>query len=37
LAEQTGWVPAAQHIRDLVALADRDDRVIATGVILQVN
>jgi tetratricopeptide (TPR) repeat protein len=37
LAEQAGWVPAAQRIRDLVALADRDDRVIAIGVVLQVH
>jgi hypothetical protein len=37
LAEQTGWALAAQRIRDLVALADPADRVIATGVVLQVR
>ncbi|TDZ78257.1 hypothetical protein DE4585_04094 [Mycobacteroides salmoniphilum] len=37
LAEQAGWAPAAQRIRDLVALADRDDRVVATAVVLQVR
>ncbi|WP_166908249.1 lipopolysaccharide assembly protein LapB [Mycobacterium sp. DL440] len=37
LAERTGWAPAAQRIRELVALADPADRVIATGVVLQVR
>ncbi|BBZ79150.1 hypothetical protein MANY_44870 [Mycolicibacterium anyangense] len=34
LAEEAGWVPAAQRIHDLVALTDVDDRVTAAGVVL---
>lgn len=37
LAEQQGWVPAAQRLRELVAVADRDDRVVVTGVVLRVT
>ena len=32
LAQQSGWAPAAQRIRDLFALANLEDRIIATGV-----
>jgi hypothetical protein len=37
LARQSGWAPAAQRIRDLFALANLEDRIIATGVVLQVR
>lgn len=37
LAQQSSWAQAAQWIRELFALANREDRIIAAGVVLQVR
>lgn len=37
LAQQSSWEQAAQWIRELFALANREDRITAAGVILQVR
>jgi tetratricopeptide (TPR) repeat protein len=37
LAQQSSWAQAAQWIRELFALANREDRIIATGVVFQVR
>lgn len=37
LAQQTSWEQAGQWLRELFALANREDRIIAAGVLLQVR
>lgn len=37
LAQQSSWAQAAQWIRELFALASTEDRIIATGVVLDVR
>ncbi|MGV0583718.1 hypothetical protein ABQE45_08225 [Mycobacteroides chelonae] len=37
LAQQSSWTQAGQWIRELFALATREDRIIAAGVLLQVR
>jgi hypothetical protein len=37
LAQQSSWAQAGQWIRELFALANREDRIIAAGVLLQVR
>ncbi|WP_020099407.1 hypothetical protein [Mycobacterium sp. 360MFTsu5.1] len=37
LAQQSSWAQAAQWVRELFALANREDRITATSVLLQVR